>query len=49
MDSGMAVATIAADSPVVGVAFSPDGTRLIVTSQKGSLYIVDTQTGQVVH
>jgi cellulose biosynthesis protein BcsQ len=48
VDNWMAVATIAADSPVVGVAFSPDGTRLIVTSQKGSLYIVDAQTGKIV-
>jgi cellulose biosynthesis protein BcsQ len=49
VDGGTAISVIQADSPVVGVAFSPDGTRLVVSSQKGSLYIVDTKTGQVIH
>jgi WD40 repeat protein len=40
---------IVADSAVVGVAFSPDGQRLIITSQKGSLYVFDTQKRQVIH
>lgn len=40
---------ITANGPVVGVAFSPDGARLIITSQKGTFYIVDPQTGQIIN
>jgi hypothetical protein len=49
VDDGKMAVSIATDSPVVGVAFSPDATRLIVTSQKGSLYTVDTRSGQIIH
>jgi WD40 repeat protein len=47
--SGRELAVIRTNSPVVGLAFSPDGTRLVVSSQNGSLYIVDPQTGLIIH
>jgi cellulose biosynthesis protein BcsQ len=44
---GTPLPVIRADSPVVGLAFSPDSSRLVVSSQKGTLYLVDPQSGQV--
>jgi hypothetical protein len=40
---------VRADGPVVGVAFSPDGSRLVISSQQGTLYLVDTRSGQILH
>jgi hypothetical protein len=42
------VSIIRADTAIVGLAFSPDGNRLIVSSQNGELYIADPKTGQII-
>jgi type II secretory pathway pseudopilin PulG len=40
---------VRADGPVVSIAFSPDGSRLVISSKRGTLYFVDTQSGQILH
>jgi WD40 repeat protein len=39
--------TVRSDSPVVGLAFSPDGSRLVVITQKGTVYGFETATGRI--
>ena len=36
------------DGPVVGLAFDPDGARLIAASQSGVLPVIDSRTGKIV-
>jgi WD40 repeat protein len=48
VDSGALLWVITADSPVVGVAFSPDGLLVIVSSQNGKIFMVDSQTGRII-
>jgi hypothetical protein len=47
LDEG-SLAVITADSPVIGIAFSPDGSRLVVTSEAGGVYIADPKTGRFI-
>jgi WD40 repeat protein len=39
---------VRADSPVVGVSFSPDGSRLVLSSQDGTFYLVSALSGEII-
>jgi hypothetical protein len=40
---------VRADGPVVGVAFSPDSLLLMISFEQGTLYAVDTRSGQILN
>jgi len=41
-ESGQMVFVVRADAPVVALALSPDGARLIASAANGAIYAVDT-------
>jgi WD40 repeat protein len=43
------VFVVRADAPVVALAFSPDGARLIASAANGAIYVVDTATGRTIN
>jgi tricorn protease-like protein len=45
-ETGQMVVVVRADAPVVGLAFSLDGARLIVSAAKGAIYVIDTRPGK---
>ena len=45
--SGEALLTVPVDGYVVGVDWSPDGTRLVVPSSSGLVRVIDAQTGDI--